>query len=87
MDIWYSFNGLNGYEKIKNKDLCAKYNMIASNITYYVHQVNAYIKKHLMNKMLNIYELMKECLNDWDRMEDDEPKHISLVNENTYMTD
>lgn len=87
MDIWYSFNGLNGYEKIKNKDLCAKYNMIASNITYYVHQVNAYIKKHLMNKMLNIYELMKECLNDWDRMEDDEPKHISLVNENTYLND
>ena len=85
MDIWYSFNGLNGYEKIKNKDLCAKYNMIASNITYYVHQVNAYIKKHLMHKMIDIYELMKECLNDWERSEDDEPKHLNVVNENSYM--
>lgn len=69
LDIWYSYHGLNGYEKLTNKELSKKYNIGPSNITYYLYKVNSYIRKDpKMFKLINeINELMKECLNDIDR--------------------
>lgn len=72
MDIWYSYNGINGYKQLENKDLAKKYNVVPSNITYYLNKVNTYIRKDktLFKAMSDIYELMKECLNDRDNETD-----------------
>ena len=73
MDVWYSFNGLNGYTKLKNKEIAKKYNVVPSNITYYLTKVNTYIRKDpkIFQAFADIYELMKECLNDEDRNDHD----------------
>lgn len=55
MDIWYSFNNLNGREKVKNKDLAEKYGILPSNINYYCNLVNTY-----MLKTPKIRELLNE---------------------------
>ena len=67
LDVWYSFYGLRGRKKMKNKEIAKKYNVANSNVTYYCFKVNSYIKKHLMKQFSDVYELMKECLNDEDR--------------------
>ena len=72
MDIWYSFNGLNGHEKMKNKEIATKYGVVVSNITYYCYKINNFITKNkeIMNMLKEVYELMKECLNDQDNEDD-----------------
>lgn len=83
MDIWYSYTGLNGYKKLKNKEIAAKYNVVPSNVTYYCRQVNEYIQKNktLFGKMSDIRDLMSECLREWDDDNYDESRRINL-NEN-----
>lgn len=72
IDIWYSFNGLNGHEKMKNKEIATKYGVVVSNITYYCYKINNFITKNkeIMNMLKEVYELMKECLNDQDNEDD-----------------
>lgn len=68
-DIWCGFYGINGAEKLKNKELAKKYNVSNSSITYYCIKVNTFLQKDKKAyKMLQgVYELMKECLNEADR--------------------
>lgn len=84
MDIWYSYNGVNGYAKLENKELAKKYNVVPSNITYYLSKVNNYIRKdkNVYRAMLEIYELMKECLHDQDANDDYDVVYTNMVKDN-----
>lgn len=87
MDIFYSFYGLNGYKKVQNKILAKKYNVKPSQITYYCFKVREYIlsNKDLKDKIIDVYELMKECQNDDDNKNSmNEPLYIN-PNENTSL--
>lgn len=66
MFAWYSFMGLNGYDKLKNKEIADKLKCNPSLISYYCTTVNNFIRKDetIMKMMTEIYELMKECLHD-----------------------
>lgn len=63
MEIFYSFYGLNGRKKLKNKELSAKFGVSNSSITYYCFKVRQYISTHksIINKCKEIYSLMVEC--------------------------
>ena len=82
IEAWYSFMGLNGRERLKNKEIAEKIGCQPSLVTYYCNSVNSFIKnnKTVMKKMSEIYELMKECLHD--REHDDD-----LVEEGINMKD
>lgn len=69
MDIWYSFNELNGHKKMKNKELGKKYNMMPSRITYYLYIVNSYILKNskLREMFMDLRELVAESHDIKDR--------------------
>lgn len=69
LDVWYSFYGLRGHKKMKNKEIAEKYNVANSNITYYCFKINSFIKKNkkILGLFSDAYELMKECLNEADR--------------------
>ena len=81
MDIWYSFYGLNDHKQMKNKDLAAKYGLSTSNVTYYLFKVNSFIKKdkRMFQMFTDVYELMKECLNDRDH--DDDLSDVHYLND------
>ena len=68
VEIWYAFNGLNGREKVKNKELAAKYGLLPSNINYYCHIVNQYLlKTPKLREMLNdVRELTFEAHRTYD---------------------
>lgn len=85
IDMFYSFYGLNGHKQLQNKQLAAKYNIKPSQVTYYCFRVRNYImtNKKILDKFKDVYELMKECQNDADRMaNDNEPLYIHIT-ENT----
>lgn len=73
LDVWYSFYGLRGHKKMKNKEIAEKYNVANSNITYYCFKINSFIKKNkkILGLFSDAYELMKECLNEADRESND----------------
>lgn len=82
MDMFYSFYGLNGRKALQNKELANKYNLMPSQITYYCFRVRNYImtNKKILNKFKNLYELMKECQNDTDRMNNyGEPLYVKMT--------
>ena len=89
MDIWYSYNGVNGYAKLENKELAKKYNVVPSNITYYLSKVNNYIRKdkNVYKAMLDIYELMKECLHDQDENDDYDVVYTNNINDSDDYAD
>ena len=70
---WFSFYGLNGYKKLKNKEIAAKYNMSNSNINYYCSKITRFLKSDPKIKKLleEAWSLMKECLHDRDVEEND----------------
>ena len=72
IEAWYSFMGLNGREKIKNKEIAAKIGCQPSLVSYYCNTVNNFIKNdaRVLSKMKEIYELMKECLHDREHDDD-----------------
>ncbi len=72
IEAWYSFMGLNGREKLKNKEIAEKIGCQPSLVTYYCNTVNNFIKndKTVMAKMKEIYELMKECLHEYEHDDD-----------------
>ena len=92
MDVWYSYNGLNGYEKMKNKEIAKKYKVVPSNISYYLNKVNNFIRtdKKLYSMISDVYELMRECLHDRDEESDEmipvvESHHSSMFDEDEDM--
>lgn len=87
-NIWCSFYGINDSEKLKNKELAKKYNISNSSITYYCSKVNTFLQqnKKVFKMLQDVYELMKECLNEEDHYtNNNEPYHINLSsNINSY---
>lgn len=87
-NIWCSFYGINDSEKLKNKELAKKYNISNSSITYYCSKVNTFLQqnKKVFKMLQDVYELMKECLNEEDHYtHNNEPYHINLSsNINSY---
>lgn len=86
MDVWYSFMGLNGYKKLKNKEIAQKYGVVPSNISYYCQKINKYIQNtpSLLSKMADIRDLLAECQNEWD---DDDEEPAKLMNEENNIYD
>ena len=85
LDIWYSSFGVNGHEKMKKKDIAAKYGLVPSNISYYLYRVNTFIKtdKKMMEMMNDILELMTECKHDEDMDYDpEEGIHVKIQENN-----
>lgn len=72
IEAWYSFMGLNGREKMKNKEIAEKIGCQPSLVSYYCNSVNNFIKNdtRVLSKMKEIYELMKECLHDREHDDD-----------------
>ena len=83
IDIWCSYWGLFDHKKLQNKDIAKKYNVANSNITYYCQKVNFFIKKNkkILDMFSELYELVKESINEKDR--EDEPIHKVIKIENT----
>ena len=73
MDIWYSFNELNGHKKMKNKELGAKYGMIPSRVTYYLYIVNSYILKN--KKLRELFMDLREIVAEGRAIKDSE-RHV-----------
>ncbi len=69
LDVWCSYWGLFGHKKLQNKEIAKKYNVANSNITYYCQKVNFFIKKNkkILDMFSELYELVKESINDKDR--------------------
>lgn len=80
--IWCSFYGINDEEKLKNKELAKKYNISNSSITYYCVKVNTFLQKNkkVYSMLQDVYELMKECLNEEERNSrtNYEPYHLNI---------
>lgn len=81
LDIYYSSFGLNGYEKIKKKELADKFKIAQSSITYVLYRVNTFITtdKEMYSMIKSIFELMTECANERDMDYDpEEGLHIEI---------
>ena len=72
IDMWCSFWGVFGHKKLKNKEIAKKYDVVNSNVTYYCQKVNFFIKKNkkILRIFSELYDLMKESLNEKDREDD-----------------
>ena len=72
IEAWYSYRGLNGRDKLKNKEIADRIGCKPSLVSYYCNTVNNFIKNNssLMKKLLEIYELMKECLHEREHDDD-----------------
>ena len=70
--MWCSFWGVFGHKKLKNKEIAKKYDVVNSNVTYYCQKVNFFIKKNkkILRIFSELYDLMKESLNEKDREDD-----------------
>lgn len=69
LDIYYDVYGINGHEKMKSKDIAAKYGVVPSAISYYTGKIYNFMRqdKEMFGMLTDIFELMKECQNDKDR--------------------
>lgn len=86
IDIWCSFWGVFGFKKLKNKEIAEKYKIVNSNVTYYCQKVNFFIKKNKKLKEIfsELYDLMKESLNEKDREDDIMGKVIEHKEKNMF---
>ena len=85
MDIYYHSFGLNGYDKMKKKEIADKYGIAQSSISYYLYKVNDYIQtdKKLKALITDIFELMAECKHDEDMDYDpEECIHVKIQENN-----
>lgn len=82
IEIWYYANGINNHEKLSNKEISQKYNILPSNVTYYCYKVNSYIQsdKSILKMFAEVYELMKECIHDRDVENQESPLYIDNTN-------
>ncbi len=69
LDIWCSYWGAYDHKKLQNKEIAKKYNVANSNVTYYCQKVNSFMKKNkqIADMLVELYELLKESINDRDR--------------------
>ena len=89
LDIFYSMNGLFGHEKLKGKEIMAKYKLKnPSEISNSNWKVLNYIKtnKTLKKAFAELYSLYKECLNDEDNRNGD-PSVFRVTEHNTSYTE
>ena len=86
LDVWCSYWGLFGYKKLQNKEIAKKYNVANSNITYYCQKVNFFIKKNkkILDMFSELYELVKESINEKDREDELTGKIIKYENKYEY---
>ena len=84
LDVWFSFWGIYGHKKLMNKEIAKKYNVANSNITYYCQKVNNFIRKDKkMNALfVELYELIKESINDKDREDEMTGKMVTYNDTN-----
>ena len=83
LDVFYSMNGLFGHEKLKAKQIMAKYGMKnPSEVTNSNFKVLQYIKNtpELNKAFAELYSLYKECLNDEDQRNAD--PSVFRINDN-----
>ena len=89
LDVFYSMNGLFGHEKLKAKQIMAKYGMKnPSEVTNSNFKVLQYIKNtpELSKAFAELYSLYKECLNDEDQRNSD-PSVFRISEQNTSYTE
>lgn len=86
IDIWCSFWGVFGHKQLKNKEIAKKYNVANSNVTYYCQKVNFFIKKNkkIRDIFSELYDLMKESLNEKDREDDILGKTVEHKEKNMF---
>lgn len=87
LDIFYSMNGLFGHEKLKAKQIMAKYGLKnPSEISNSNFKVLQYIKNtpELKKAFAELYSLYKECLNDEDQRNADPSIFRINDNDTTY---
>ncbi|MBO5004766.1 MAG: hypothetical protein J6D03_05910 [Clostridia bacterium] len=65
MEIFYAATGLNGYKKMKKKDIAKKYNIASSSVTMILYRVRCFLlsDEKMKNLMLDVRELMWESSN------------------------
>ena len=82
LDVWCSYWGLFGHKKLQNKEIAKKYNVANSNITYYCQKVNFFIKKNkkILDMFSELYELVKESINDKDHEDEIIGKMVKYEN-------
>ena len=82
LDVWCSYWGLFGHKKLQNKEIAKKYNVANSNITYYCQKVNFFIKKNkkILDMFSELYELVKESINEKDREDEVMGKMVKYEN-------
>lgn len=68
IDAFCSFNGIHGYEKMKNKDIAKKYGISNSAVTYYNLKVNIFIRQN--KKLTKIFHEMIEIMRDLNESKD-----------------
>lgn len=71
MFIFYSTHGLNGYEKMSNKELAKKYGVVASDISYYTKLVFRYIMtdEGMQKKFSEIHRMTMDRKHEMDDSE------------------
>ena len=82
LDVWCSYWGLFDHKKLQNKEIAKKYNVANSNITYYCQKVNFFIKKNkkILDMFSELYELVKESINEKDREDEVIGKMVKYEN-------
>lgn len=82
LDVWCSYWGIFDHKKLMNKEIAKKYNVANSNITYYCQKVNFFIKKNkkILDMFSELYDLVKESINEKDREEEMTGKMIKYEN-------
>lgn len=82
LDVWCSYWGIFDHKKLMNKEIAKKYNVANSNITYYCQKVNFFIKKNkkILDMFSELYELVKESINEKDHEDEQYSKVIKIEN-------
>ena len=64
IEIFMSYYGLNGKNKMKGKELAQKYGYTPANITYILNKVHKYLSKELNKELSNLKNFMDELYDD-----------------------
>ena len=82
LDIYYDVYGIKGHEKLKSKDIAAKYGVVPSAISYYTSKIYNFMRQdsEMFAMLTDIFELMKECQNEKDHEYDfTEPISLDVI--------
>jgi len=64
IDIFMSYYGLNGREKMKGKEIADKKGCTASNVTYILNKIHKYLSSSLNKELLELKKFMNEFYDD-----------------------